>query len=281
VEIGEAARRGDVIARLDARPYRHASSAQRSVVAEIVSRLAQIERDRDRTRRLLQAEAATRRDLEELETAEAALRSRLDAARAQLAEAERSLGEATLRAPFDGVIAEVAVEPGELVRPGSPVAILAGHGAVEVEVEVPESLAGRLEEGASAVVSLPLAEVDSVAGRVRSVGHSAGLPGRLFPLVVQLDEGEGVLPGMTAEVVLGVPTSSEALTVPVASIVDPLGGGARVYRISGERAEQVRVTVRDLLGDRVAVEGGLEEGDMVVTGGLAGLADGLAVEVRR
>lgn len=281
VEIGDRVRRGDLLARLDDRDLFNAASVARGGLAEVRARRAQAERDRDRAQALFDAKAATPEELEKTGAVVVAMAAAEETAAARLAEAERLLGEARLRAPFDAVVTEVLVEPGEYVLPGSPVVGLAGAGAVEVEVEVPESIVPRLEEGAEVEVVLPLLG-RSASGRVLSVGRMAAGAGHLFPVVVTL-ESDVAAPGMSAEVRFALSTRG-ALSLPVEAVVDPGGRRPVVFRVrrdgEAERVERVGIKLGELLGDRVAVLGAdLAAGDLVVVGGQRGLLDGEGVEV--
>jgi multidrug efflux pump subunit AcrA (membrane-fusion protein) len=107
----------------------------------------------------------------------------------------------------------------------------------------------------------------------------------LFPLVVELiPEGEegsvDPVSGMSAEVILDIP-SAATLTVPLAAVVNPGGSSPSVFRLRGDRMEQVEVEVMTLVGERVAVQGELAAGDEVVVSGHASLLDGQQVEVVR
>jgi len=233
-----------------------------------------------------------------------------DAAAARLRESERLLAETGLRAPFDGTVTRVHYEPGEFAAAGQPVITLSGDGDVELEVEVPESVVGRIRVGDPATISMPVLGGLSVPGRITSVGLTAAGSGRLFPVVATLEpeesfgrrasgragspspvagegRGEGFwrrdMPrtGVTAELVLRL-TSDDMLAVPVEAVVNPGGRHPSVFRVAdGDVVDKVPVDVESLLGDRVAVRGDLDAGQRVVVGGQRGLLDGERVEVLR
>ncbi len=133
------------------------------------------------------------------------------------------------------------------------------------------------------------AAVPEVAGRVKSVGRSAGGSGRLFPVVTTLEDPgtqasspDQVAAGMTAEVVLEL-RDADALTVPVEAVVNPGGQRPALFKVlagdGGYRVAKLAVEVGNLLGDRVIVYGPLAPGDRVVVGGQRGLLDGEPVEI--
>lgn len=291
VEVGDAIGAGEVMARVDDREIRHALAAAEGALAEVRARRRQLERDVERVERLVEAKAATPEELEKTAAGLDGARAAEQAAEARLAEAKRMLREAELDAPFAGTVTDVLLEPGEQVVPGRPVVILAGDGDLELEVEVPEVVMSRL-----AALSGRDREVDvhvpflgrTVRGTIDSLGRSAVGPGRLFPVVARIPAGAGLVAGATAELVLSLETD-QALSVPVAAVINPGGRQPALFRVGeGEgdhvKVERLDVEVGDLLGDRVTVrpleDGALQAGDRVVTGGQRGLLDGETVIVR-
>lgn len=290
VEVGDVVREGQVVARLDGRELDNAVASARAAVAELEARERQAARERERAAKLVASKAAT---AEELERAEAALESVAagrDATQARLREAERLRDETVLRAPYAGTVTEVLREPGEYASPGQTVVTLAGHGEVELEVEVPESVVLAVAPGDAVTVRL-LGQAGAqggagpaVTGTVTAVGRTALGGGRLFPVIVELGDTAGIVAGMTAELELAV-GGTAALAVPVEAVVNPGGRRPAVFRLRPGRSdaapavEKVTVEIVGLLGERVAVSGALEAGDRVVVGGQRGLLDGQAVEV--
>lgn len=278
VDLGDRVEEGDPLAQLDPRPFVNELRSSEAALAEVAARLAQTERHRHRVVRLHAEGIASQRSLEEAGTTEEQLRASFELARSRVREAGRALAEATLVAPFDGVVTRVHLEPGEFARAGSAVVTLSGSGDLEIEVEVPESVASNLAEGQPANVQFPLAGGLVAPARLTSVSRGAEEPGRLFPIIAELGPTPGVIPGMAGELLLR--TSSGARpAVPLASVVDPSGKHPHVFRVRDGSAHRVPVRVHSLVGDRVTVSGGLEEGEPIVVEGHFGLLDGDPVRV--
>jgi multidrug efflux system membrane fusion protein len=277
VEVGDHVRKGQPLAALESQRFQNAKDAALATVAELEVRLEQAERDRRRVERLASVKAATGEELEHVVAGSDAVRAGLDAARAQLADAQRLLDEATLEAPFAGTITAVMLEPGEMAQPGAPVVEISGDGAIELRVEVPESVAPGLREGQPASVELPFARRNA-SGRIRSVARAAVGPGRLFPVIVTLDPAPALVAGMAAELVLET-AAAQALAVPLRAVVNPGSSQPAVFVIRDGRARRVPIELGDLSGDRVTVNGELSLGEQVVVAGNTQIADGDPVEV--
>jgi len=278
VEAGGRFHRGQVLARLETAQIDNTIAAAAASVAEVDARLQQQERERDRTARLYEAGAATREEMEQAGASVVALRALRDASAARLREASRASAEAVLRAPFDGTVVAVGLQPGEFAAPGAPVLEVAGDGPVEVEFEVPETFIDSLRPGDAVPVTLSFARRD-VRGTVATRGAAAGGPGRLFPVIVAVDAEAEVLPGMTAQITV-VAGGRRALSVPLGAVLNPGGSRPAVFRLEGDRARRVEIELHGITGDRVAVSGALEAGDRVIVSGAGALADGDRVEVR-
>lgn len=280
VAVGEAVAAGQVVARLDAGELRNAVDAAAAARAEIVANHRRLAEDRERAERLFAARAATVEEVERARRAEEAMVAAEQAADSRLREARRRLAEAALVAPFAGTVTGVAAEPGEFVGTGDAVVTLSGHGELEVEVGLPESMAMWLAEGSPVRVELPLSGGRAVDGTIHRVGRasSAGL----FPAVIGLPADDDLLAGMTAEVIFEIGGGGgDLVTVPLAAVLNPGGRRPAVFRLDGERVARVEVEVETLAGERVAVRGDLEPGSEVVVTGHTSLLDGDRVEVLR
>ncbi|MDJ0840765.1 MAG: efflux RND transporter periplasmic adaptor subunit [Acidobacteriota bacterium] len=277
VDIGDRVEKGQVVAQLDKQPYINALEGARSNLAELKARQAQSRRDLERVRRLVAEKAAPVEELEKVGSGSESLAAAIEAATAQVAEAERQLKETQLPAPFSGVVTRVYLEPGEFAQGGRPVLALSGKDDLELEVEVPESVLMTLKPGGEAEVLLPMSGDRSVRGRVASVGRAASGPGSLFPVIISLDAGN-LVPGQTAELLLDL-SERDQLTVPIQAVFNPGGSQPRVYRVRNGIANRIPVKVGRVVSQKVTVNGELEAGDQVVTGGFFGLTDNEQVEV--
>lgn len=278
VEVGDHVRVGQMLARLDERKISNALAEAQASLAEIEARIKQVNRDHERYKALVDANASAAVELEKIIENRAVLFSAKAAAEARLTEAERLLKETVLTAPFPATVTEVLLEPGEYAVPGGPVVVLSGDGAVEIQVEVPESLISKLSVGERVDVDLPLAGEQGLEGRIEYRGRSALGSGRLFPVLVGLAPESGAIPGMTAEVVFRT-RNETSLSVPLSAIVNPGGQMPELFKVENGRVHKIPVKVGRIVGDGVAIQGGLKPGDMVVSGGHLALLDGDRVKV--
>lgn len=249
-----------------------ALNAARARVRELDERLVQLEAEYERTLELNQRGLASADQLDRALAARNSTRAAREQAKAGVAEAREQLGDATLRAPFDAVVGDLLVEPGDFVQAGQPVLVLAGTGALEIEVKLPEGLSRELAPGTPARVRA-LGSGDEADATIRELGVARD--GRLAPAVLEVapDAGLQWLPGLSVQVSLAL-EAEPALSVPLSAIVDPGTGRTRVYRVRDGRAVLTPVQVGRPLGARVEVRGDLDAGDRVVVAGHQQLLDG-------
>jgi RND family efflux transporter MFP subunit len=278
-DVGDRVTRGAVVARLDPGPFHNEVHAAEAALAEVTARLGQTKRAHRRLIRLHQQGVASRRALEEVTASEDGLRASRELAQSRRDEAHRRLAEAALVAPFDGTVTSVHLEPAEYAQVGASVIKLSGDDRLELQVEVPESVASTFTEGDAAQVRFPLAGRPPLPARLKSVSRSAEGPGRLFSIVAELEPAPALLPGMAAELVLRA-GRGRRLAVPLASIIDPSGRHPYVFRVEQGRAERVPVEVGTLVEDRVTVTAALESGDSIVVAGHGALLEGDPVDIR-
>jgi cobalt-zinc-cadmium efflux system membrane fusion protein len=225
-------------------------------------------RSLDRSRRLLEAGAVSREEVERREAEAAAAR----AERARSADMVELLdpsptGEVTVRAPRDGVVLSVAARPSQSVTPGSPLFTVGPEGALWATAYVPESEAVGLGEGGGAEVRFRSLPGVSVPGRVVSTGRRIDPETRTVAVRVELERvPPDVRAGMFATVALAGAEVLRGVELPAAA-VQRLGDRDVVFVVEAEgRYRPVPVQSRMSGPDRVLVQG-LEEGAEVVVEG--------------
>jgi RND family efflux transporter MFP subunit len=193
--VGDHVRAGDTICELDTTAQQHdlaaAEAALRASQAEAWNASVSVSQARDRESRrakMFQMGASeialvSKEELLDSKFASLSASSRASAAsasaderRARLAYLHQIVKEATLRAPFDGVIATRYVEPGAHVRQGVSVVRVVGRGALRIRFAVPETEAAAVKLGARVAIEWDdrtlHGTVDRVAPEVESASSS-------------------------------------------------------------------------------------------------------------
>jgi RND family efflux transporter MFP subunit len=275
VTRGERVVAGQALAALQNPALSPALAAAEARVREQDQRLVQLEADYERARELNARGLASAELLDRTLAERNATREARAQALAGVAEARGQLADAVLRAPFDGTVGDLLIEPGDFVQAGQPVIVLSGSSGLEVEFQLPEDVAQRLAPG-DRVELRAVATGARTSGRIREIGLArAGHPA---PAIVVLELADDWQTGLSVHVLLSHATAA-ALKVPLRAIVDPGTGHTGVFRVIDGHATLTPVTAGRLIGADVEVTGALAAGDRVIVAGHQQLLDGEAVRV--
>jgi multidrug efflux system membrane fusion protein len=132
------------------------------------------------------------------ETEVAAATARLEEAKAAVASMEIDLGYTTISAPFDGVIERRAVEIGDFVDVGNPVATIVDLDPIRVVGHVVESNVAKLRPGMAGAAALVTGE--TLQGTLSFVGAMADEQTRTFRVELEIPNPDrSVVQGISAE----------------------------------------------------------------------------------
>ncbi|WP_099826511.1 efflux RND transporter periplasmic adaptor subunit [Oceaniglobus indicus] len=275
VDAGALVTAGAVLAMLD--PSEFESSVRIAEAALVVARarLKTATDARERTRTLVDRGVDSAQDLERADQNVAAARAAVDQADADGVDARKTLEDATLRAPQDGVVSMVYQEPGAAVTAGQPILRLSGTDDREVLIDMTDAQLARFSEGDAFVLVLDanrdvvargvLASVDPVlesATRTRRVHLRIDAPPVGFRL--------GALVRVTA-----ARAGAGDVSVPQTALRDD-GTVWRVERPAGI-VRSVPVQTGETFAGRVLIRDGISEGDEIVVKGVGMLSEGQAV----
>ena len=279
-EVGTQVAAGDVLARLDQTPLRLRERQAEADLARLQAQLDYSRKQEQRYAALVRDGGISGSQLDQV-SAERRMREQ-DAAAAQVAleQARLQQRQATVRAPFPGVVVERSVQLGEFLAVGAPVARLVNPDALEVRTRAPVALAGKLHAGASVslrdgdtVETVPLATVVPV-------GDEAS---RQLELRVALTRKQVAAHGWVAGAALQVGVPSAAPRKVVAVPRDALllrKDGTFVVRVGVDGAtERLPVETGTVEGSLVEAVGAVRSGDRLVVRGGERLLPGQRVQV--
>ena len=206
-------------------------------------------------------------------------RANLTARKAAVARLEDKLTQTVITAPFAGVVVKEHTEVGQWLSQGGPVVELVDLSSVEVTVPVPERYISSLHRGDAAPLALDALPGRSFAGRVVQIIPQANTSSRTFPVKVEVANPDGLIKsGMFARVTLPVERGRRALVVPKDALISR-GPVDTLFVVADGKVRQVAVKRGRASGVWVAVEGPVEEGQLVVVRGNERLRDGMPVTI--
>jgi macrolide-specific efflux system membrane fusion protein len=276
VRIGDRVRRGQLLARLDAREL--TARCDRAVAA-LHSAGAQLDfarSDLRRKRELADARLLAPGDLELAERAFAVAEQQRAEAEANLALARTQLGYASIRAPIGGVVGSISTQEGETVSASltAPTFVtLLDLDRLEVWAYVDETDIGRIAAGQKAVFTVDTYPDDEFEGQVTAIYPQAEIRDNVVDYVTVITfatPSDRILrPEMTTTVKIAMDGREDVLSVPRAAVRHEQGRTLVYTAHEGQIASRTVVTGARDDGHWEIVDG-LSEGEQVIVGRLAG-----------
>ncbi len=195
----------------------------------------------------------------------------------RLREAEVHYQQGFVRAPINGRINHLHVDPGEYIEMGKPVADIVDVNLIRVYINVPELDVRWLKVGQMALVTIDAFPGKKLVGKVDFVAFKADPATRTFRVRLEVENRQGIIrPGMIVRVVILRRLIPRALAAPLKAIVDK-GGERLVFVAQGGVARARTVTIGVIEGSRVQIVKGLEPGDLLIVAGQGQVEDGTRV----
>jgi membrane fusion protein (multidrug efflux system) len=278
---GEGVEEGDPLLRIDPERRELERADARARLAEARAAERESARDAERIRKLHAQGAVSDARLDQAETASKAAEARRRAMEAQVGVAERAVRDATVRAPFSGLVARRFVSRGEFVRPGERLFELVALDPIEVEFHLPEVDSGRVEPGASVDVRVAPYPDEVFDASVTMISPTIDPSTRTLRVKAVLENPAGRLrPGLFARADLGVARREGVAMVPEEAILQRADGPV-VFRLDADDRVQRRVIETGVHREgEVEVVSGLASDDWVVVRGHTQLLDGSRVTPR-
>lgn len=248
--------------------------------AETVLRHA--ERELARGEQLLAQKALSTQQHDDLRLAVDRARNERELALVARDTARRDLADTKIRAPFAGTVDTLAVDVGDFVAVGTPVATLVDLSRVRIFGGVTAREAARLTPGMTGRIAVADLEGRSFEANLVSIARVADPRDGTYVLELGMQNPGGMRDGMVATIVLESAGGEEVLLAPRAALlrrggrpevfVVERGDGGPVARARGVRTGRVE-------GDSIEILEGLRAGEEVVFEGHFALQDGARVVI--
>lgn len=282
-------------------------AAVRAVEAEVEAARDQLARSQELFERRVVAKAKVEQDQTALRVAEAELEAKkqelakgtagaraedvaaqeavIKGLRSNLQSLKDSLSDATLRAPFSGIIASRKVENFANVQAKEPIATLQALASPNLTFDIPAADISPLAKAKELDLSVRL---DSIPGQTfkaqrKEFSTQADSSTQTYRGRVSIENpnGDPILPGMTGMLTVTVNDQQIGkLAVPLSAIGSEADGRPFVWLVSSgsNTVAKQAVETGDASGGTIIVTKGLSEGDVVVSAGLSALQDNMVVK---
>ena len=198
------------------------------------------------------------------ETQVAAAKAQLDAANAEVRQAEVELDNTSIKAPFAGLVNERPAEVGDFLQVGGTCAILLSDNPYLVVGEVSDRQVGRIKKGQLATVELSDGAI--IEGTVRYISSAARIETRTFRVEVEVSNAAlEMREGMTANIL--IPTNSAKahfLTPSLLTLKDDGSVGIRI--VEGGVVKFFPITIAGNNPDGLWVKGLPDQIQLIIAG---------------
>jgi RND family efflux transporter MFP subunit len=284
IGTGDYVEKGTVLAQVRLEDMKNQVAQAQAQLDQAVAEHIQADQDLGRAKVLFSTQSLIKPDYDQSQQRFNSTLAAVDNAKAALRQAELTLGDSDLKAPFSGVILNRYIELGSLVTPSSAAFTIADISSAKATFGVPDYALRSVRLGQHLSIALQ-DDATPFVGQVTSISPSADTRNRVFAIEVTVaNRGGHLKPGMIASLSLGENSHSSAPSVPLSAIVPyPSEPGRFAVMVAQERAGKWTASLRDVqLGatheSSIAVAG-VQPGEKVIAIGAQLLKDGESIEV--
>jgi RND family efflux transporter MFP subunit len=280
VDVGDAVKPGQLIARLDPQNEDSNLQAARAQLSAAQARLIEARSSYERMRDLVEEGAVSRAQFEQADALHRTAESQVEAAQQQVNLARNRLGYTRLVSEASGVVTARGPQPGEVVGAGRMVVQVAREGARDAVFDVPAAVKDSAPRHPEITVALSDDPRITATGRVREVSPRADPVTGTFAVRVRLiDPPPAMRLGSTVTGRMRL-DAAPGIEIPSTALVRAEGRTAVWVFDKATGTVSLRpVDVRGADAASVQVAAGLRPGDVVVTAGVQALRPGQKVRL--
>jgi len=201
------------------------------------------------------------------------------AQRARTSVARKAANDTDVRAPWDGLIAEKHVQPGQWVQRGGRIATLVRVDPLRVELSVPETGVAAVRRGQKVEFHVQAHPDRTFEGQIAYIGPSLRAESRALVVEALVPNRDGRLsPGLFATARIELPSARPSVVLPMSAIRTEAGVSS-AFVVKNERAELRLVQLgRELPDGLVEIQRGIVTGETVIARPVPQVTDGSVVE---
>jgi len=268
IQEGQTVRKGQTIAKID----------DTNIQAQLANANASVnkaQKDVERYERLVKAGAISQQQFEEVKLNAQNLATNVTGIQQQLK-------YTYVKSPMTGIVKEMKVEEGSFATPGAMIASIIDVSRLKLVVKVPEMDIVKIKRGQKVKVKAEVYPDKIFTGKVSLISVQADA-GRKYDVEIELPNNKSfpLKAGMYGSVTINPSQGKEeyALFVPRKSIIGSVKD-AQVYVVNEEKLVYLKsIEVGENKEDKILIQKGLSEGEIVVTTGQINLEEGRKVKI--
>jgi membrane fusion protein, multidrug efflux system len=285
---GQEVRAGQLLFRIDPRPFQAALHASQAQLARDSSQAIYAAMQAQRYADLSEKDFVTREQYEQARTQAEMLKSALKVDQAAIEQARLNLGYTSVTAPISGRTGAILVKRGNVVSANGPSMVVINQmKPIRVSFAIPGTELPQVQKWAAKgeleVQVNPSRNSDDqhLLGKLAFLDNAVDASTGTVTLKAEFsNENDQLWPGQFVDAELVLTVEKEALTVPTSAVVTGQDG-TFVYVVGvDKKAEKRPVKVNRTLGNIIVLDEGVQAGETVVTDGQVKLVPGARVEIK-
>lgn len=286
VKLGSRVSKGQLLVKLDDALARQQLVAAQQQTGVLKARLAQAQTIYERYQNLWKQNIGTEVQVINAKADVDATQSQLNAANAQVAQAQEAVAMTHVHAQISGVIDEMNVEPGEFfspqtaAQPGMGIRIVNTRN-LKMVTQVPENYITRVKKGDKVKIDVKESGKPPYESVISTVGASIDPASRSFTTEARLPSDPALKPNQVATMKILDYTAKQTVVVPI-NLVQTDEKGKYVFVMAKEKdktiARKRTVIPGEAYAEEMEIKSGLQAGDLVITEGYQVVYDGQTIQ---
>jgi RND family efflux transporter MFP subunit len=279
-ENGDPVKRGDVLVKLDETSIHDSLLSAQEALRAATQALEQSQRALARLKTLRESGMTSAQALDDAEVRRNSAQSELSAARARVVAAQQQVTRTVVRAPFDGIVSDRKVSPGDTAAIGKELLKVIDPTSMRFEGRVSADKIAAVKVGQPVMFRVNGYGEQKFTGIVKRIDPTANDVTRQVEVLVGFaGENRPRVAGLYAEGRIDAELS-DALTLPESAMVKA-GDKTYAWKVKGGQLAKIDLTVgtRDPRTGNFEIRNGLAAGDTVLRHPGSTLKDGQKVEM--
>ncbi len=267
VKEGSQVRAGQVIARVD-------NEVLNAELQSSKSSLEQARTDRDRYQKALATGGVTQKQVDDMKLQYATAEARYTAAR-------RKVEDTYIKSPINGTINAKFVEVGTYLSAGNKMFEIVDISHLKLVANVPEMQVVQLHNGQEVNVTTNVFPEVTYKGKITFIA-AKGDASLNYPVEIEVSNinGKELKAGMYGTATFELPKQAPMMLIPRSAFYGGVNSNT-IFVLNNGKAQLKKLVAGRVLGDKVEIRSGLNEGETVITSGQVNLAEGTPVTAQK
>ena len=277
-DVGDEVKAGDILAKIDSEKYNLQFSQVKAEIARLSALLVNKELDLQRAEKLFKDNLVSEEMMDRTKADFNALKEQMNAADAQLRNANRLIEETNIKAPIESEIAIKHIDKGDYVQPGMVVYELVDTKNLKVDLSFPEYLSPKLKKGLEVRITSPTNPDEIVISKIKDIKPNIDSRNKSLTTIIDFENPGTWLPGASSRATVVFSKFENAIVVPQISVVRRSIGEV-IYVVKGDSVKETPVKTGLRKEGYIQILEGITLNDEIVKDGAGFLADSSIIEI--